>query len=109
MKQYFEKQLVNGVPLTTSQIEETILKSTFTVKFTEEYRNRVGTFEVYYALREMLDDKVMIRVERIYDNEIENLPNDWVFENKNINSRDTPIFQSKAYQDWVVKQIGLDE
>lgn len=110
MKQYFEEQLANGVPLTIEIIEETIAKGEY-FKFTkcevkkereDEYRNRVGTFCMYYSLRDVdMDGKVVLRVEKIWSNELETLPEEWVYEDNPCIDRSVPMFQSKAYQDYI--------
>lgn len=104
MKQYFKKQLADGIPLTLPMIEENILKYPFKTKQLETaYRSKVGTFPVFYALRDMSDDSVMICVVRIYNNKLETLPTDWKFEKTTLPG--TPVFQSKSYQDYVATTI----
>jgi hypothetical protein len=100
MKQYFEKQLENSKPATLEQIEETILDAKDAQFATEEWkehrRSKGGRTLLFYALRVIREGKGALSIEKVWDDEVDTLSSDWVFES--CTDSGIPTFHTAEYK-----------
>ena len=113
MKQYFEAQLANGKPVTLEQIEETISDAKDAQFATEEWkahrRSKVGRVLLFYAIRVIREGKYRLTVEQVWDDKLETLSSDWIFESYTDNDS-IPIFHTAVFKEFIdqrFSQLGI--
>jgi hypothetical protein len=100
MKEYFEKQIANGKPVTIEQIEESIADAQDADFATEQWkanrRGKVGRILLFYALRGAIrKGNGVLSIEKVWCDELDTLSRDWVFES--CNDSGLPIFRTPEY------------